>query len=531
MKSKNTVFERHKKLLFLAFLVFAAYHVVGIYPVAPIEGDGIGMANGAKVAVSIGLGPNPLSYNYYGRSGTYALLVILCKITKLEPFTLLSILSGLSFVIFVIFSGLLISEITKYPFSICSLCVLMFPETAMGGYYANNTVIAAAFGITSLYLLKVCRKKIFLFLAAFLFGLGAWVRLDVILLSPVLLILLHRQNFKHTLCRTLLLGAVIVIVLAIAMYLSTDSLFNILSTIELHKKFALYRPDFLNCHLAFFPIILILLNIVGLFYLILKKNWYSLGIFFLAVMPLYIILNKSIINPRFMYYLIPFFVIPMIYAISQIEITSKKHFFFITIIAILFVAQYLIGYKVNNCDYRFARTLFKIENPLKTDSCISATLQPGIVANITPPKRLSSGLLYGPIWQHYRKRKINNELEKLYSYLDVHETKELNLLANGWYSYTLSNNVLLQMGYSFHKFRTHNNIRQYIFKKENRKCTVFRLNRDELTASNYQNIVLSTAPGPILAIGAICDFEYLFQDVTKWKKICSFAHIRSFPSE
>ncbi|MGV7224373.1 MAG: hypothetical protein ACQ9MH_23020 [Nitrospinales bacterium] len=531
MNPETTFFERHRKLFLLSFLIFATYHFIGIFPVAPIEGDGIGMANGASVAAYSGLSPNPISYSYYGRSGTYVLIDVLCKLTKLDPFILLSVLSGLSFVIFVIFSGLLLSEITKYPFSACSLCILMFPETAIGGYYANNTVIAAAFAIPSLYVLKVCKQKKFLFLAAILFGLGAWIRLDVILLSPVFIVLLHSGNFKHTVYKTILVGAVAIIVLAIAMNLSNDNIFQILSRIGEHKKRVLTHPRFFDCHLAFFPIILILLNLGGLFYLILKRNWYLLGIVFLAVMPLYIILNKTIVNPRFMYYLIPFFAIPVIYSISQIAFISKKHIFFIAIIVILFFSQYLIGYTEMNCDYRFARTLFKIQNPFIKDSCISARLGLGRKAKITSQTRFLSGLLYGPRWWYYRKREINQELEKLYSYLNIRDFNELNLLTYGWYHDQLSKHVLLHMGYSFHQFRMHNNIRQYIFTKENRKCTVYWLFGDELAAGNYKNIVPPIAPDPILIIGNRGHLKDLFQDVAELKEICSFAYIRLLLNE
>jgi len=68
---ETTFVKRHNQLFLIIFFILTAYHIIGIFPIAPIEGDGIATANGALHASSIGLGPNPLTYSYHGRSGTY----------------------------------------------------------------------------------------------------------------------------------------------------------------------------------------------------------------------------------------------------------------------------------------------------------------------------------------------------------------------------------------------------------------------------------------------------------------------------
>jgi hypothetical protein len=494
--------RRNTRLFLIIFLILAAHQTRGILPVAPIEGDGLAMANGATLTASIGLGPNPLVYRYADRSGTYAFIAALHKLTGIKAYMLFSLVSGLSSVIFVLFSALLIREITDYPFATSGLVVLLFPQSFVGGYYANNTVVVAAIATPAMYLLKKSQRPHTQVFAGVLLGMAAWIRFDVALLAPACLLLLHENNWKQTAFRALVVGSTAAVVCALAMYLSGSSISKIYGHLMAHRSYGLAKTgEFLRCHLSFFSALLLGLFIVGLIYLVRRRNWYLLATFLAAVIPLYVVLGKSLINPRFLYYYVPFFSIPIVYALSQIEVANRcTRLSYVFIILILFIMQYAVGWKSTSKSTLQARVRrlphLVIDNPINPSKQVEAKLGVGGKLRLPAPRQFSSGLLYVAVsWRNWKSR-VNSNLRKLHSYLDNREGQSLNFLTYGWERHQHTLHVLLHRGYTF-QLRVgdrETELRRYIFKKEDREAVVTWLPYDDPEAG----LSLISTPGAIL---------------------------------
>ncbi len=96
------------------------------------------------------------------QSGTYWLTVLFHNLTGADTFTVLSLLSALAAMLFILLSAALLSHITKIPLAICGLVLLLFQEAFTSGYYANSTILAAAFFVAALWVVTL-GDKLYLF--------------------------------------------------------------------------------------------------------------------------------------------------------------------------------------------------------------------------------------------------------------------------------------------------------------------------------------------------------------------------------
>jgi hypothetical protein len=462
---KPELSTRSKSLLGVVFALLVVYQAVGIFPLSPVEGDSLGIANGAVQAASSRLGPQPLAYRYSLQSGTYALVVAAHKISGLDTITAFSLLSAFCSVLFIFTSAALLRQVTACPFPVCGIVVLLFQEAFTGGYYANSTVIAAAFAVLALYILTLGNQVHMQVIAGVLLGLGVWARSDAILIAPACLALLLRGNLKQTILRTALVAFVTIAVALTAILLSGND-FNALlqSTTGYFGTEPGSTPGLgipllgtadLKSHLAFFSILLLSLMVFGLIYLARASNWTLLGIFLLGVMPFFVVYAGRIASPKYMYYLLPFFCVPVLSALRKVyQFSTRRRALYSSVVIGLLLIQYIVGLRVSFVTkpyveepYPTLLNLFTAETRIGTIERTSLALGAGTVVPTDDRERLSSGILFAPLTWYHNKSLLNAELAKLRSYLQNPDSNPLNVLTTHWHAKQLALNILLNDGY------------------------------------------------------------------------------------
>jgi len=464
MIQSNTT-RRTSVLEFAIFIIFLAYLSIGFFPVAPIEGDGNGIANGAALMGVNGFGANDLSYRYEVQTGSYVLIVWLHNLTGLNTLSAFSLLSAISTLIFIFVSSALVSRLTNVPFYTIGILLLLFQEAVTGGYYSNTTVIAAAFLMMALYCAAITEKTYTTIITGILLGVSAWVRFDTILVVPALALLLHRSSWTDTLRRLALVLIIAAIVSALAIYSSGSSYIAIIDSFRGHMEeqysgtqglgIPLIGTADFKSHISIFSMLSLAIFLAGLMQLILSRNWYLLGVGFLGVAPFYAIYLGKITTPKYLYYFLPFFSIFMVSTLASIQAASRlKRQLYVAFFSMLFFVQYILGLQASFTTKPYIPSpfptfakLLTLDSPVKSLKDISLVIGAGTYITTDDGNRLSSGIVYAPITWNNAKRNLISNLEDLAHYTAEFPDQTLYILVDTWYGEQMTLNFLLNDGY------------------------------------------------------------------------------------
>lgn len=455
--------------LLLGFGLFLAYTTFGMLPIEPLEGDGLGIANGAHQLATVGLDNTTLAYRYPVQSGTYAVVALLHQIAGVNTYVLLALISAFAALLLVLASAALLHRITGFPVGACGLVLLLFQEAYTTGYYGNSTVVAGFLVIAALWNAAPARGLPRLLLSGLLLGLGIWMRFDAVLVAPALLLLVHRGNWRQTITRTALVAGVTVVVALAALTLSGSSLQNILNSVGGHRELVsgsggslmLLENNDLRSHVTFFTGLVLLLIGLGCFHLLRTRQWQTLGTICLGTLPLYAAYTGAITTPKYLVYLLPFFACLALYAAPELAALYARHRtlagLLLAGLCLLFVMQYVVGWEFSSSARPNLRKptptlvrLFSMTTPLPRIERVTWAIGAGSSATTGDGRRLLSGVLFAPIFQHHLKQQDNAEIAKLRRYL-AGNGGDYRILTTEYYSYQLVLHLLLAQGYACQK--------------------------------------------------------------------------------
>lgn len=476
----TTIRARLYRLPMLAlFCVFALYQFSGVYPFAPIEGDGVAIANGTAQMSNPFFGPTPLAYRYEVQAGSYVLTFLLQIMSGLDTFTAFSFLSAICGLVFLVAGSAFVARLTSAPFALCGITALLFQETMTGGYYANSTVVAGAFLMVALYLVVIPPRWYSLVIAACSFAFAVWMRFDAVLLTAVVPLCLFYVQRKKILLRALLFCAVATGLAMVAFFVSgVRSLSPILAAAQEHINLAesgttglgipfLGTLD-LKTYLSFFSLLTLFLIVVGLIVILRGRKWSLLAITGAGILPVLFVLYGRLASPKYLYYLIPFLCIPTALALVQSKVRAKRNSsLLLWVVAGLAVVQYVLGIRA------FFRTKSHIEAPysllrsqptlavlgnahlqLPSVNSLQLVLGAGSFINTSDAGRLSSGIMFAPISWHRQKALLNRELQAVASYLEAARANPIKILTSQWEPRHLTLHLLIREGYACEHDRT-----------------------------------------------------------------------------
>jgi hypothetical protein len=455
-KNKNNVW------LSAFFVMCLVYLAVGFFPFTAVESDGNGIANGATLMAIQGMGENDFSYRYEAQPGSYALVVMLHKLTNLSTLSIFSALSAVFCLVFILSCAALISRLTGYAFPICGLLLLLFQEVFASGYYANSNVIAAAFLVTGFFCAISARTPTLRLLAGVLLGLGAWMRFDVMLIMPALFLIVPESSWKRTLGQVLLILGVAMFVALSAFYLSNVRLSDILLAAgghltQVHSSttdlgIPLIGNSNIKSHMAFFSMLTSALMIGGVTWLILKRRWRILGIGLLGIVPFYAIYWGTITSPKYLLYTLPFCLLFVVFCLEAMKSLSLPWQRVLTILALLlFLGQYILGLVVDFTSKPYIASpyptlvrLAHFNSPIPAIQGISLDIGAGTPISTVDGDRLSSGILFSPLsWNNNKRNLVANRL-KLVDYLNAWPEAPLTVLVDEYDARQMALNILLE---------------------------------------------------------------------------------------
>lgn len=430
------------------FIVALCYLAIGVFPFAPMESDGNHIANGVTQMVFGNSPKNPFSYRYEAQSGTYWMIYWVSKIGKLQPFDAFCLLSLVGALIFLLTASFSIARYAKEHFALVGLLLIAFQEVWTSAYYANSNILAAAFLFTGL-LLGIYSQKVFpLMVAGLLFGLGVWMRFDVLLMFPVIPLLIHRESWQRTVLNTLILGCVAGVTILSALQWSDVSLQEILASSQRH--FQLHAATTrglgipwlgnsnIKSHLAYFSFLVVVLLGLGFWHLVSSHHWRDLALFLMGVLPLYLTYLGDLTTPKYLLYAAPFFAFLSLKGWRSFEkFPSKNRLLGFVLLSLLFLGQYGFGVRlrfVSKPYYYGAHPTFiqllKISIPLRNIDELSVVLGPGARISTVDRDRLFSGIFFAPLMWRSQKIQLNADLSQLAEQIEDSQRYPVHLLVD-----------------------------------------------------------------------------------------------------
>ena len=350
----------------------------------------------------------------------------------------------------------MLSRLCRYSFPTCGIMTLLFQEAFTGAYYPNSTIIAAAFGLTALYVSAVSNGRSGKILAGILLGAGIWMRFDAVFFIPPLLILPLRHNWRAAVRSALTTGPATGLTAAAAIYASGSNLSRIVLTVQAHMKTPAGALE-LRCYVAFFSLLCVFLILIGLLHLSRNRRWFELGLVASGVAPCLAFLSGSITTPKYMYYSIPFFALLALFGIDAIvRLRGWRRRALFGLAVVLFLLQYVLGVRLSGPAFRSLGlggpgAGVGIELPIvrwaSRQAQAALVLGPGSWVHTHDGIRLTSGVLFSPLLWARRKELKKAEWAKADAYLKGLDQEDVRIHARSWDEAMILLRILLSAGY------------------------------------------------------------------------------------
>ena len=441
----------------IAIVVFG-YLLIGCFPFAQEESDSTAIANGADYMVENGIGDNFFAYRYHAQPGAYVLITWFSRLTGLPAFISFSILALFASIGFIFITVILLSKFAEVTFIDSFIFILLFQEIFAETYYPSSNVIA---GFTMILAFLLFQHKLFKtkVVAALLYALAVWIRFDVLLTAPFFILHLFYSNPRRYLKYILLIVCSIFVISKIN-YFSHLSFLQMFSSIQEHMQhnyeitskswFQMIGNLGLRCHLSFLSVFMIIAFIGGMIrFAIQRRQLFYLTL--IGLIPFYIVFFSKITTPKYLYYYIPLFILPAL--VYMKEILSSRKRIIITILSIVLL-QYLIGIRINFHSKPLQKTPYPtVANlgTLKLQDNVAESFEFVLGAGIPIPtddlKRLSTGILFAPIFWNHQKKVFLTHYNKTKEFLSLNDADTLTIVTTRYSGYNAILQVLINTGY------------------------------------------------------------------------------------
>ena len=445
------------RIVLISTLALAAlYLATGAWPLVPVFGDGIAIANGAEEIKRSGLGPNPLTYWYSQHPGAHAMTAGVSLATGLDTARSFLLLALLGAVMTVACATTLIARLLPAPWPVALLAVLLFQEASVTGYFGNGTVLASGFACAALMLLAEPRGPWRDVAAALAIAAAGVMRLDavVIVAGAAGLILLGGRH--RALPRLLLVGAVAGVALAAALFLlgfDPDEVAASLAFKEgLHESAGDLENTFRSL-VAYFSVLCVLLMVSGLIALWRDGRKDLLRLVVLGVLPTVLVYQSGIDTPRYLLYILPF--VALLTARGLMAAWPPRgliSYLWLAVLGVAFAGQYLLSYATRPADAPRGITVLAalpVSEPADHVRLIMAPPAlggPPVIGVGNNGGRLAAGLAMSPRWHSRNKRQAGAREDDIADALSTAAGTGRAAMSFGWTSGQQGIQALLAQG-------------------------------------------------------------------------------------
>jgi hypothetical protein len=443
-------FSSRPPLWLLALLgLWIAWLAVGVFPVAPLEGDEQGVISGATALARGETDYLDLAYLPAIQPGSYALLAAASRWTGLGVEGLFAFGTVAGAVLFAGLAARLLATTLKLPVWLTLASLLACQEVSAAAYYMNTT--ALGLWLTFLSLLLATRTPTWRTVTAMslCLAVAGWIRIDCLLPAPAIpvLVWLNTRTLRTSAAVTMLVaGASLVLVFALygSCGLGWQDLFGTYATrgaIDGWGPTLRALPNILS------PVICALFAF-GFITLVIRREWALLALIVggcAATLPIY---GTSLASTKYFYHLIPFFLIAALSAVQFITDLVKRATLPVkitaaTACALIFVADQAVALQTSSAQFRRYTpepNLAVLANLPRAQRPWRIVIGPGEMIPTADGFRLRGGSLFAPWVWHREKVALLDQLDRFTELLNA--APDATVYYSGWLPYQIVTRVL-----------------------------------------------------------------------------------------
>ena len=440
--------------------LYAAWLAVGIFPVAPLEGDEQGVINGATAMARSDLLGLELAYLPIIQPGSYAVLSIASRWSGLgvEPLFALGTVFGA--VAFAILAAAMLARVLNLPSWLTGASLLAAQEISAAAYYLNTSALGLWLTFAALYLaLRPPTWRTASLMAAAL-GVAGWIRIDCLLPAPAVPVLLWIAT------RDLRIVAHATVAIALGSLLLVSALYfscgvtwlDLVSTYTGRGAISGWGPTLRAMPLVLSPLSCGFL-VAGLVLLAIRRDWPVLALLAAgcaATLPIY---GTSLASTKYFYHLVPFFLLGSLSAFAALVarlVTAPRPLRFaggVFLLGLLIANQTVAPHTSSTQFRRYAPSpvLLPLATIPRADRPWSLVIGPGEIIPTADGFRLRGGAVLAPLVWRREKLAMREQLARFSALLA--DAPATTVYYSGWLPYQIITRILRDQGYTFQSRR------------------------------------------------------------------------------
>lgn len=455
--SPTSLFSPHaQRVGWVVGIVWFAWLLVGIFPVTPLEGDEQGVLHGATSLATGDTHYWGLSYLYEIQPGSYVAISRLSRLTGWPTQAVFATLSSGGALLFAAGGALLVQRLLQAPWLVVVAGFLLSQEIWAGAYYMNSTTVGAWLAMLALLLaLKPLTLRRGIFVAALL-AIAGWIRVDCLLLSPVVPALSWwRTRGLRSVAREILPVALVALLLVVLLYLSSGVRWAaFLAAYAERGGNEGWGPTF-RMYCVVTSALVGVLSAVGVVLMALRRQGALLLLWMAGIGLSFAVYGRSLASNKYLYLATPFFVLAAVYAVQAVLARwpgwgRLTRWTVAGIAATLFLFDTMVGVLTSTpANRRFEprpqlAVLATIPHGGRT---LQFTLGAGELLATTDGYRMRGGTLFAPATWSMDKADVIRRLDELAR--NLRADGDASLFVGDWLGYQLTTRVLRQEGFEF----------------------------------------------------------------------------------
>lgn len=447
---------RAQRVWLAVCLMWFAWLLVGIFPITPLEGDEQGVIHGATALARGDMRYWELRYLYEIQPGSYVAIGGLARLTGWSAENAFAILSAGGALLFAAGAALLVQRLLHAPWPLVAVGFLLSQEIWAGAYYMNTTAVG---GWLAMLALLLALKPLMLprgLAVAVLLAVAGWIRIDCVLISPVVAVLVWRRHCALLpVCCEIIPVALLSLGLLALLYFASD--------VNLHDFIAAYRDrggdtgwaPTVRMYCLITSGLVGMLSLLGLALLVLQRKWSLLLVWAGGTGLSLAVYGRSLASNKYLYLAAPFFILAAVFAAQDIlgrwPVWPRVWRYATAGIAgALLLFDTVAGVLTSSPSYRlFAPRpqLAVLARVPAAGRTIQFTVGAGELIATTDGYRMRGGTLFAPATWAMDKAELIRRLDGLASILRA--PGDCSLFVGDWLGYQLVLRVLRQEGFDF----------------------------------------------------------------------------------
>jgi hypothetical protein len=433
----------------LLVLLLALHFGRAVLPFAPVEGDDVGVIKGVEARLR-GTGDfNAVSYLYPIQPGSYHVLHGLSLWSGQSALSVFGFVTAAGAAGFVLFASLLLARATALRPAWVAVALLLAPELVNAACYANTSAPAGALAMAGLAIAQRAESRRSLWLAGVVLGLGGWLRMDSLLISPAALGLrLLGAEPRRAWRETSEMAAAGILTLVTACAVSSVSWHAAWEAFTARDNLRDWRMLRINGGLVL-GYATTLICLAGIFLAGWARQWRVLTLILAGVLPSLAVYGGNFTTPKYLYYAAPFLLLPGLALTAGLLRSANFRRVGLGVVLLLFpLAETTAGIQSASAFRRFDPQPLLLAAPLQRLGGKSFTvgLGEGEILPTADGPRLRGGQLWSPAFWRREKTAILQEIARLDRLLATGAYPRV--LTSTYLSYQLADAWLRQHGYT-----------------------------------------------------------------------------------